>query len=70
MDSYPRKPDYTAFYLTIFSGCFILGVLMHKMPDPEVDQHYCDMVRIFQQTEGEFGWPDYKGVYDEECSNG
>jgi len=28
---------------------------------------YCEMVEMFQDTNGEFGWPDYKGIYNNTC---
>ena len=28
---------------------------------------YCDMVGRYLDTYGEFGWPDYKGIYETEC---
>jgi len=28
---------------------------------------YCDMVDIFTETEGQYGWPDYQHKYDRDC---
>lgn len=28
---------------------------------------YCEMVALYKDTRGEYGWPDYKGTYEEEC---
>ena len=34
---------------------------------------YCEMVSLWYETggtdtqEGEFGWPDYRGIYEEAC---
>lgn len=30
-------------------------------------QTYCDMVRIYKESGGENGWPDYKHNYEEVC---
>lgn len=30
-------------------------------------QNYCEMVGIWNDTEGEYGWPDYNHNYDEVC---
>ena len=30
--------------------------------DPNPDREYCEMVRVYQQTQGEYGWPPYKGT--------
>ena len=29
-------------------------------------QHYCAMIDIYEQSDGEYGWPDYKNQ-QEEC---
>ena len=28
---------------------------------------YCEMVKLHKKTNGESGWPDYKGSYAERC---
>lgn len=28
---------------------------------------YCEMVGIYKETKGEYGWPDYKGIAGEVC---
>jgi hypothetical protein len=28
---------------------------------------YCSMVYEYKQTDGKFGWPDYKGTYKRSC---
>lgn len=30
--------------------------------------NYCDMHRIFQESNGAYGWPDFKGSYSEQCN--
>lgn len=42
-----------------------LLVLLSNAPEP-VDP-YCEMVGIWIETGGEFGWPDYRG--NGECGN-
>jgi hypothetical protein len=29
--------------------------------------HYCQMVKLHKDTNGDAGWPDYKGIYDQSC---
>lgn len=31
------------------------------------DQHYCQMVKLYKDTRGDAGWPDYEGTYDANC---
>lgn len=26
--------------------------------------NYCEMVSLFKKTNGEYGWPDYKGTFE------
>ncbi len=28
---------------------------------------YCEMVQTFKETNGQYGWPDYRGVAREVC---
>jgi len=35
-------------------------------PMPEEAQ-YCEMVDVWQDTDGEYGWPDYNRNFDEVC---
>ena len=36
--------------------------------DPgHLQTNYCKMVTIYIESDGEFGWPDYKGNYTEIC---
>ena len=34
---------------------------------PVLDSNYCEMVEMHIQSQGENGWPDYKGNYSEAC---
>jgi len=33
----------------------------------EESEIYCEMVEMFNQTGGEYGWPDYKETFEKEC---
>lgn len=28
---------------------------------------YCQQVQLFEESDGEYGWPDYKGIYYTDC---
>jgi hypothetical protein len=30
-------------------------------------KNYCEMVSLYVQSNGESGWPDYEGTYEEHC---
>jgi|TARA_R110000796_G_C14229998_1_gene395845 hypothetical protein len=51
---------------------FLLGaILLVSASDSELeqdaDQEYCEMVTLFQQSNGDLGWPDYKNTYEKGC---
>lgn len=47
----------------------LLGHQNNQIMDEEQLQqtHYCEMVELFKSSNGENGWPDYKGTYEKEC---
>lgn len=54
----------------IGAAAIISLIALMFLPDPiDLDaRQYCEMVGIYKQTGGEYGWPDFKGIYDEECT--
>jgi len=52
---------YLGFFLSI--ACAFLMVDF----EPTKNNEYCENVEVFKQTKGEYGWPDYKEIYDEQC---
>jgi hypothetical protein len=51
--------------------CFVSLVLLFADQDPQDNPEarvYCEMRKIFDDTGGEFGWPNYRD--DIECING
>lgn len=44
-----------ALTLITLSGCV-------SKEDPRPTAQYCEMTQIFEDTKGEFGWPDYKKI--------
>ena len=53
-----------AILALIFSGC--ADPALEKELQAQQD-HYCDMVRLHVESNGEYGWVDYKGDYEEKC---
>lgn len=45
---------------------FILSILT-LIPEDDPPDPYCEMVSIYQQSGGQYGWPDYRGNYNEVC---
>ena len=57
------------FALAAGLGALLMIAALSGQPD-ELDQEqalYCEMVSIHKTTGGEYGWPDYKGTYQEYC---
>jgi hypothetical protein len=54
-------------------ACFALLVVLVNLPDPQPDDLeqqqalYCEMVKTFKETQGQYGWPDYRGNAAEVC---
>ena len=44
----------------------IVAVWFWAIPDPG-GSPYCEMVELWQETNGDAGWPDYRNNYDQEC---
>ena len=58
------------FALATVFGALLMVAALSGQPD-ELDQEqalYCEMVATHKATGGEYGWPDYKGVYQEYCN--
>lgn len=45
------------------------GALVVMLGDARDTDPYCEMVAIYQQSGGQYGWPDYRGNYNEVCRN-
>ena len=53
-------------------GLFLIAaILLVSASDSELqqdaDQEYCEMVTLFQQSNGDLGWPDYQNTYQKGC---
>lgn len=57
----------------IWLACgFIIVIAMVNNPDAPAEQEkatatYCGMVAQFKETNGQFGWPDYRGTAAKVC---
>jgi hypothetical protein len=49
-------------------GIFLLALLAISEQDNAEARQYCEMRKIFDDTNGEFGWPDYRSEI--ECIDG
>ena len=57
----------SAFLLAVV--VLVLGLAMADTERNEAQaqhDHYCDMVQIYKDSQGEYGWPNYE---NRECSN-
>lgn len=54
---------FTLISLTLLLLCWVM--------EPEVanleTQQYCDMVKLYKDSNSENGWPDYNNNYEKEC---
>ena len=49
----------------LFIVLFVTGCDVNSKYDPS--DHYCEMWKIWHDTNGEYGWPDKNDLYDDEC---
>ena len=51
----------------------ICTVILNKMEVSDAHSEiemYCEMVTDWKASNGQRGWPDYNGVYEQECKKG
>jgi hypothetical protein len=66
-----RRDNWTAAALFALLFWVVLAVGAMDAEDAELERdHYCRMVQVYEQTGGEYGWPDYGGVSESECNQG
>lgn len=55
--------------MAVFAVLVILA-LIDKADAPyraQFVEQYCELVDIYRQSEGQYGWPDYRGDYERRC---
>lgn len=62
-----REHDGARLALFIAPAAFIVVLLGLLSNAPEPVDPYCEMVGIWIDSNGEYGWPDYRGNYHEAC---
>lgn len=54
-----------------FAGILTMAAIAQDFSGPgELEQQrreYCEMVQLFQDTRGEYGWPDFKQTAGRDC---
>ena len=54
--------------ITLFLLGSILLVSANDLDlERDADQNYCEMVTLYQQSNGDLGWPDYKNTFKKGC---
>lgn len=46
---------------------FLIVSTMDYNDEVLAQSNYCEMVDIFNESNGEHGWPDYNKTYETEC---
>ena len=61
-----RNFVWTFAVLSLVWVALMAGTSDHK--DVQLyDAQYCEMVELHISSRGEYGWPDYRGNYEQEC---
>lgn len=54
-----------------FAGILTMAAIAQAFSGPgELEQQrreYCEMVKLYQDTRGEYGWPDFKQTAGSDC---
>lgn len=65
-----KAARYILFGFLIYFGIALVGYLSRTQMETEMKQ-YCQMHKLFLETNGELGWPDYnQGLYAKQCTAG
>ena len=61
--------DSIIFAVALAGIAACLAILAHDDYDEAVAQQevYCSMVKQYKQSNGLYGWPDFKGTYEKHC---
>lgn len=60
--------------MVVLKAAAIIGILLlvfglvgkvDQVAEQQEFNHYCRMVKTYQETDGAFGWPDYRNLYQE-----
>lgn len=53
--------------ILLITASLISSILLVSASDSQLEQdseqNYCEMVGLYQQSNGDLGWPDYKNNY-------
>lgn len=44
-------------------GSILLASASDSDLEQDTEQNYCEMVALYEQSNGDLGWPDYKNTY-------
>ena len=69
MNNYSTRYEATVVVgILVLLLALILAAAMDDYKDAKDEERlYCSMVQQYRGTGGQYGWPDYKGIYDEVC---
>jgi len=59
----------SVFFSLLFVVFVFFIILFSAEPPDEQSKIYCEMVELFNQTGGDYGWPDYNENFDKECQS-
>ena len=55
----------------VFAGILTMTAIANAFSGPDdlemQRREYCEMVKLYQDTRGEYGWPDFKQTAGRDC---
>jgi len=52
-----------ALLIATLLGSILLASASDSDVEQDTEQNYCEMVALYEQSNGDLGWPDYKNTY-------
>lgn len=80
MDTAPEEQNKTVALVASLLGILVFAVLVYflftkfmiqpdstELREGHRDESYCQMVKLYIDTNGREGWKDYRGIYYKDC---
>lgn len=52
-----------ALLIATLLGSILLASASDSDIEQDTEQNYCEMVALYEQSNGDLGWPNYKNTY-------
>jgi hypothetical protein len=67
IDECTKDPIIMLFVVAVVAILLATFLPQEKNIIPSTSDHYCEMWKIWHDSDGEYGWPDQNNQYEIEC---